>query len=528
MENNYSAEEQAANLAEKMMESAPIVWGQLFFPHHFRMKSPGFHYTMISSAIKHQRLAVAAPRESAKSTILVFLYPFHQIIFKKKRFILIVSNTFKKAAMHLDSIKKELAENELFKKSFKGLTFVRDAEGDTIFRHADGFQTLVLCKGVDQIGSVRGVKFGAYRPDLILCDDIEDDELVRNIERRVELHRNYDEALVPAGEKGNCQFIAVGTILHDDCQLAKLVSKDHYPEYFKLFFKARQDDGTSLWPEKWSLDYLNQLEKDKPTVFAKEYQNDPVAGSNTRFKREDFRYWKYSPESSQRVLLLEGNEIIASYAFSELRSAISCDLAWKEKRESDSSVIMPGFITPNSEILVDTYVTKKGMRPDELSNQLFIMVERLERLTGAVVPIGFEKAMLENVSQWLLKREMQKRNKFLLIKELVWDSDKNTRIETRLQPRYAQHVMFHRQGMGDLEHQLERFPYGAHDDLCDAEQALCQLLQNPKPKEKYEEQEDSFMRVRQFMIDSKTKPRQEHRYPARRQSFPYPVHRSVL
>ena len=421
-------------------------------------------------------------------------------MFKRRRFILIITNTFKKSALHLDAIKKEIRDNELLNRIFLGLTIVKDAEGDSIIRHSDGFETKILCKGVDQIGSIRGVKFGAYRPDLIVGDDMEDDELVRNPQRRRELQDAYDEALVPAGEKDRCQYIMIGTILHDDCQLAKLVSKDHYKNYKKLFFKASSDDNVSLWPEKWSLEYLKELEKTKPIVFAKEYQNDPVAASNVRFKKEDFRYYKITGKNY--VLLdTEGNPI-SKGSFRDCRAAIACDLAWKDRREADFSVIMPGLLTPESEILIWPYVAEKGLRPDAISEILFTIVERLQALTGSNVPVGFEKAMLENVTQWILKQEMRKRNKFLITKELVWDADKNTRIENRLQPRYAQGVIYHTAEMGDLENQLTRFPYGTHDDLPDAEQGLIQLLQFPK-KRKETAEIDEFQRIRSYSLDKK-------------------------
>ena len=57
--------------------------------------------------------------------------------------------------------------------------------------------------------------------------------------------------------------------------------------------------------------------------------------------------------------------------------------------------------------------------------------------------------------------------------------------------------------MGDLEHQLLRFPYGAHDDLIDAEQGLVQLLQYPKSPKKPTEQDDQFMRFRKMVMDKK-------------------------
>ena len=504
---DYSQED-IAKAAYTIMENNVMVWGQAFFPHHFRMRSPHFHREMLEAVKNHARVSVAAPRESAKSTLLVFLYPFHRIVFKKKRFILLISNTFKKSAMHLDSIKREIADNALFKQTFPPINIVRDAEGDSEFRHPDGFMTKFLCKGVDQIGSVRGVKFGASRPDLIIADDMEDDELVKSTERRNQLKEDYDTALLPAGDRETCQYINVGTILHDDCQMAKLVSKDEYTDFFKLFYAAHikpdTPDESSLWPEKWSIEYLKQLRRDKPNVYAKEMQNNPVAGGNTRFQQDDFRYWRL--EQNKALLFNKDNSLHSAYSVSDLKAAISCDLAWKQKRDSDSTVLMPGFLTPNSEVLIDSYISKKGMRPDELSEQLFIMVERLEKLTNSNVPCGFEKSMLENVSQWLIKREMKKRNRFITTKELVWDTDKNTRIETRLQPRYAQHVIYHLKDMGDLEHQLERFPFGAFDDLVDAEQGLIQLLQFPKEISKPDSGISQFDWWRQQAIDAKTVP----------------------
>lgn len=450
----------------QLLKADIMSFGQLFFPLHFKKQSPKFHHKLIMYAQLFQFLAIASPRRSAKSTYLSFLYPMHKIMFREEPFIVLISNTFKKAAMYLDAIKMEFTDNELLKKSFPKIKFARDAEGDTIFESINGYKTLFLCKGVDQIGSLRGVKFGPHRPGLILLDDIEDDELVRSIERRNKLKEEFDEVLGRVGHD-KTQIIAVGTILHDDSQLSKMVSADQYPKFKKVAFRAHinpdQADEASLWPEAWSLEDLKKLREEEPNVYAKEMQNDPVAGSNTRFKKEDFRYWT-SDERGVTLSHAEGE--MSRYAWTELKAAIACDLAWKEKRSNDDSVIMPGLLTPNSEILIDTYVKKKGMRPDETAEHLFMMVARLEKLTGSTVPVGFEKAMLENVTQWLLKREMKARNKFLMTKELVWDTDKNSRIETRLQPRYSQHVIFHKRNMGDLEYQLERFPSGVFDDLC--------------------------------------------------------------
>jgi hypothetical protein len=479
------------DLLYQSMANSPMLWGRIYFPHHFRLPTPLFHIELIQTATENDKVAAAAPRESAKSTMLVFLFPFHGIVFKKYHCILLISNTFSKAAMMLEAIKKELRENERLKEAFPGITITKDAEGDSIISHSDGFDTRFICRGVDQIGSVRGIKHGAYRPDLILGDDMEDDIMVKSRERRVQLQALFDEALVPAGEKGRCKYVIVGTIMHDDALLAKLVSLDHYPEFVKLFYQAIDKNNESLWDDKWTVDELLHIKRNKPDVFAKEYMNDPAQGGEARFHKEDFRYWR--TEGEKYLCLSTEGEIISAGYLSDCKAAISCDLAWSEKRTADNTVILSGFLTPDNYILLDHYIARKGMRPHEICGLIFDTEERLAKITNQSVPIGFEKAMLEKVTQYILKQEMKERNHFLLTKELKWDTDKIGRIETRLQPRYAQHSIYHKRDMGELEYELLRFPSGIHDDIIDCEQGLVQLLKFPKQRKSAPPEEDKFM-----------------------------------
>ena len=468
-----------------------LSWGKFFCPKHFTLHSPKFHNKILKLSQECRWLSIAAPRESSKSTLLTFLKPLFDIAEKKRHFVIITMNTYAKAAGALSTIKDEFKTNQMIKDNY-GIGFEKDSEGDTIFIHPDGFKIRVLCKGHEQIGSVRGEKFGPYRPDLIIGDDLEDDVMVRSRDRRENLKNEFDDALIPAGDKKNCQYIFIGTILHDDSLMAKLVSKEHYPEYRKLLYRALNDikgEEVSLWEEKWSINDLKKIRSDKPSVFAKEYQNDPVSGALRKFNKQDFRYWTI--ENLEAVLFSSEGRIVSKYPLNICKAAISCDLAWEEKRESDFGVVFPGFLTPNADLLLETYICKKGMRPHEIEEILFSMEERLRALTGGSVPIGFEKAKLEKVMQYLLKQAMRKRNRYLIFKPLLWDIDKIQRIVTRLEPRYAQNTIYHRRNMGEYEHQLLRIPSGTHEDLPDAAQGLVQLLQYPRSSKKKPVQEDN-------------------------------------
>ncbi len=446
----------------KEFDKNPLLWGKWVCAHYFRIQSPPFHLKVLRESITNRFFAVAAPRESSKSTILSFLTPLHAICFKKKHFIIILTNTYSKSCGALRGIKQEFHDNKRIKEIYK-VEVTKDSEGDAIFRHKDGFEVRVLCKGHEQMGPIRGERFGAWRPDLIIVDDLEDDELVKNPDRRRDLQDKFDEAVLPACDFQTGQVIVIGTILHDDALMKKLVSKGEYPQFRKLLYKARHE-GQSLWKEKWTLEQLNLIEKTKPSVFAKEYQNNPVYGELAKFHRDDFRYWRI--EYNDYILYDAENRPVGKGALSSCRAAIACDLAWEERRKDDFTVIIPALLTPQNDILVETYIHKRGMRPHEIEEILFTMDDKFRALTKSTVPIGFEKAMLEKVMKHLLKQAMRKRNKWLLFKNLQWDTDKISRIETRLEPRYAQHSIFHRHDMGELERQLLRFPSGIHDDLC--------------------------------------------------------------
>lgn len=477
-----------------LYSSNKLLFGKFFFSHYFRKDSPPFHIQIVKECSNNLNTAIQAPRGSAKSTVTTFLDAVHGICLKKERFIVIVQNTYAKSAGSLNNIKFEFRYNERLKNDFGIDMEIKDAEGDTVFRHPDGFMTRVLCKGADQLGSIRGERFGAYRPTLILIDDLEDDEMVRNPERRNELEKQFNEVLNYAGESGETRTVVDGTILHDDSLLAKILSADKYKRFKKLFYRARTD-GVSLWPQKWTVEELADMEAEDPVGFAKEMQGDPSSGSLETIRREDFRCWE--EKDNGIILYNEKNEVAAKWSFKECRAAIAVDLAWENNKASDYSAIMPGLVTPSNDILFCSYVVRRGLRPDELEEIIFSTSARYEAITGKRVQVGFEKAKLEKVMKWFLQEAQRRRNQWLWLKDINWGGkDKVERVLSRLGNRYAQHSVYHKRGMGELENQLIRLRSVAHDDLADCAGMLPEMLAYAPGKIKIPDVEDKFMEMR--------------------------------
>ena len=485
----------------------PLLFGYAYARKQFRDESAPFHFKIYKEMQTHKKLAVAAPRGSAKSTILAFLKPVHSIVFKLKRNICIIAVNQEKANEKLTNITKFFKDSEDNIMGQFGLTFTKDTESVIQIKHPDKFETKISTFGRDQMPKVRGALFDAYRPDLIIIDDLEDDKQVENPDLRQEVRNHFEDSILKSFESSSSvECYVIGTILHDDCLIARLVSRNFYPDWRKLKYKAlwKDKDGKyhSIWKDRegWNVPELLQERKLNPRTFAKEKQNDPVSGSNVIFRREDFRYWDILDDDYTQ---LENNNIFKRDSLVNCKGAIACDLAWSEKRTADDTVILGGLLTPISDILVYKFIAEKGMKPERFIEHLFQMEEQIRKITNSSVVVGFEKAMLERVYQSILKREMRNRNRFIAIKELKWESDKITRIETTLQPRFAQHAIFLRKDMGDLEHQLIRFPSATHDDIVDALHGLVKLLQYPKTPRKKVDETDSFMRLRQMMIDKK-------------------------
>jgi predicted phage terminase large subunit-like protein len=102
---------------------------------------------------------------SHNSSIVSTIFPIWCIVYGKKRFIMMISDTLTSAEDFLSDIKNELLYNELLKRDFP------DACGKGVMWRSNEIITRnnikVLALGTGN--QVRGRRFGIYRPDLIVC-----------------------------------------------------------------------------------------------------------------------------------------------------------------------------------------------------------------------------------------------------------------------------------------------------------------------------------------------------------------------
>lgn len=269
----------------------PLAFARAYLPHHVPSSSPAFHRELIALAGQHDRLAIAAPRGHAKSTLLSLIYPLYMAAAKKRRFIVIVSDTATQAEDHLGNIYQELLENDALIAAYPHLALpdLADYAKKRTKRTAKDFITRgglsFVAKGAG--AGLRGLRRGNQRPDLIIVDDLENDELVRTPEQRQKLRDWYAKSLSNLFGPGGGQLIIIGTILHRESLLAWLLSDAGPATYAKRLYRAVEPGtGAVLWPDVWTAEKLEAVRDEIGSrAFASEYLNDPVDDSLTLFKQ---------------------------------------------------------------------------------------------------------------------------------------------------------------------------------------------------------------------------------------------------
>jgi predicted phage terminase large subunit-like protein len=460
--------------------------------------TPEFHHEgweMFTS--KDRLVALAAPRGHAKTTGMTVSYGLATLLFRERKFMLLVSDTESQAAMFLGYFKEQLQENtalvELFglKRDDKGIVrFVKETETDIIVEMEDGHKFRVIAKGAEQ--KLRGLIWSGSRPDIILIDDFENDELVMNKDRREKMRKWFYSALLPCVSSTGIVRV-VGTILHMDSLLERLMPKPYdrwsHQEPLKLWsevkrngwrsvkYRAHTDDFSHvLWPEKHSEATLREKRAEytgmgMPDIYSQEYLNVPLDESVAYFKRNDFDHLTDEDKSLK------------------LKYYITADLAISEADRADYSVFVIGGMDEHRRLQV-RQVIRERMDGREIVDTLLL----LQRIYDPEV-VGIEEMQVSKSIGPFLREEMVRQNTYLNLFPLKHGGkDKIARgrsIQARMR---AKAVKFDKQAdwYPAFEEELTRFPRDTHDDQVDAFAYLGLLLDRMIEAPTVEEQEEEI------------------------------------
>jgi hypothetical protein len=303
----------------------PLWFALLYLQQHFKYPFAPFHLEMFELIRQTEEdfIVVIAFRESGKSTILNMANVLWSILGKpNKKFVIILSQTQEQAKNHFANIKHELENNELLREDFGPFT-ENEKDWNKLSLELEYHGSKIISLIRDQ--SIRGLKYNQNRPDLIICDDLEDTTSVKDEAQRKALYYRFQSEIIPLGNE-KTRIVVLGNLLSffwgdssmDDALILKLrmeiltgATKGMFRAYPML-----DDCGKNLWPGRfpnleatmklrskmskrtWVLEYLlksyGQDNEDAPNVHF-DYGDDST--------RKSFGLWSYVPEDGDICLV---------------------------------------------------------------------------------------------------------------------------------------------------------------------------------------------------------------------------------
>lgn len=266
-----------------------------YFKSHLKLPDNSkFRNDFYKNALKFYKTArfslFTAYRGAAKTTLVGRFYPLWRMRTQKDaKNCVIIGATLDLAKKSLDFIKDELENNELLREDFAIAKGSKWTEYEIIF-YCGGEAFKISAYGAGT--KIRGENWRGKRPDLIICDDLENDENVKTKAQRDKLEEWFYRTItkLPSRKDNTYNIIVIGTMLHYDCLLARL-KKD---ETFKIFdyplvlkFPSSQnprnlDDFILDDSDLDKKEYFAQFLRNKDS-FMSEYQNLPLCKDSALF-----------------------------------------------------------------------------------------------------------------------------------------------------------------------------------------------------------------------------------------------------
>lgn len=415
---------------------------------------------------QYQNIVITAFRGSAKSTIVTMAYVIWSILGEQhKKFPIILGNTQAKAQAHLLAIKHEFEHNELLRADL-GPFREENNQWGAVALTLPQYDAKISIGSIEQ--SIRGAHHNQYRPDVIICDDLEDMESVRTQEGRDKLFEWLTSDVLPAGDKGT-RMVFVGTPLHEDSLLRRLEKKFEAGNPRNVFrrYPILDESGKPLWPGKFATEADIQAEKEKclnERAWLREYMLKIVQSDNQLVKRESIKYYKELPQPSE-------------LKFREMATAI--DPARSQKSTADYTAMVSAKIYGTKPQDRKIYIMPNPVNARLGTEQIIEKADAVSRALGGGLPT---KVYVEEAGQQGYLIDYLRARGVPVKPYPIRGQTKEGRLETVAPLIDLGMILFPETGAERLIEQLVGFgTRGEHDDMVDAFTIIVlQLLENTK------------------------------------------------
>lgn len=438
-----------------VVKESHMTFFHLYFNEYVMYKTADFQKEMFEITENEDlKLAIiVAFRGSGKSTIMTMSYPIWSILGKQeKKCVVILSQTQQQAKTHLTNIKRELESNNLLRRDLGPFEEQSDEWGSSGL-YFPKFNAKISTASSEQ--SIRGIRHGAHRPDLIICDDVEDLTSTKTKESRDRTYNWFTGEIAPLGDR-NTKIIMVGNLLHEDSLLMRLKEnvqkqKDNvmYREY-----PVVDENEEILWKGKYPT--MRDLEVDKKLhgdekAWQREYMLKIIADDDQLVKRDWIQYYDELPVHTEE--------------FKYRGALIGVDLAISESNHADYTAVVVGHVygpADDLRIYIEKHPLNKKLDFSSTIENIKRIYEESKRYDKRpklyIEDVGYQKAAIQTLNKQGVDAKSFK----------VSGRDKRERLDSVTFMIKHGKVFFPRNGAEVLIQQLVYFGVEKHDDLVDA------------------------------------------------------------
>lgn len=255
-----------------------------YFPQWTTVDNAPFHIHAARKIASNKKLMAVFEwaRGHAKSTHFDIMIPMWLKARGELHVMVLVGKNEQNAIALLSDLQAELEHNQRYIHDFGEQVLSGNWE-EGRFATKDNCGFFALGRGQ----SPRGLRYKQFRPNYIVMDDIDDDELVRNPARIDKLTDWALQALYFTMDMGRGRFIVVGNRIANRSVLANIADKN---SVYHHKVNAVDNDGKPSWAAKYSIEEIEEVVKKIGYRAAqKELFNNPIT-EGAVFKKDWLRF----------------------------------------------------------------------------------------------------------------------------------------------------------------------------------------------------------------------------------------------
>lgn len=451
-----------------------------FFPKTFRQSSPPFAADLWEPLENPDvRLANLICFRGSSKTTRLRAFTSKRIAYGISRTVLYVGASERDAIRSVQWLRTQVERNKLWSGAFNLRAGRKWEETQIEIEHGTfGHTVWVLAAGIT--GSLRGINFDDYRPDLIVVDDPQTDETAATEEQRNKISDlilgAVKNSLAPESEEPNAKLAMAITPQHpEDVSQAALKDSQWTSRLFPCWTKETLElpvaGQESSWPERFPSEQLRAdktaaVQRNKLSIFMREMECRLISPEASQF-RPSWLSIRELPNSGPRgCFAVLGIDPVPPPSERQMAKGM-------QGKDYEAHYVWGRH---NGEYHLLDCARNRGHEPSWTIATAFTLARKWRVARIVVDAVAYQRTL-----KWLLEQEMKKKGIYYSVVPVADGMKKFARITNVMTGLATEGLLWVGPEHTVFIEQFQQYGplYGGYDDDLDASALALQELSNP-------------------------------------------------